>query len=35
MSASPARIVTEVPVARPRGTHTAEEIAAIRSEIAL
>jgi ABC-type nitrate/sulfonate/bicarbonate transport system ATPase subunit len=35
MSASPARVVAEVPVARPRGTHTAEEIAAIRSEIAL
>jgi NitT/TauT family transport system ATP-binding protein len=35
MSASPARIVAEVPVARPRGGHTAEEIAAIRSEIAL
>jgi ABC-type nitrate/sulfonate/bicarbonate transport system ATPase subunit len=34
MSASPARIVAEVPVPRPRGTHTTEEIAAIRNEVA-
>jgi NitT/TauT family transport system ATP-binding protein len=35
MSASPARIVAEVPVMRPRGTHSAEEIASIRKAIAL
>ena len=35
MSASPARIVAEVPVIRPRGTHSAEEIATIRKAIAL
>jgi NitT/TauT family transport system ATP-binding protein len=35
MSASPAQIVAAVPVARPRGNHSAEEIAAIRSAIAL
>jgi hypothetical protein len=35
MSASPARIVAEVPVMRPRGTHSAEEIAGIRKAIAL
>jgi NitT/TauT family transport system ATP-binding protein len=35
MSASPARIVAEVPVMRPRGTHSAEEIATIRKAIAL
>jgi ABC-type nitrate/sulfonate/bicarbonate transport system ATPase subunit len=34
MSASPARIVAEVPIARPRATHSAEEIAAIRKQIA-
>jgi ABC-type nitrate/sulfonate/bicarbonate transport system ATPase subunit len=34
LSGSPARIVATVPIARPRGTHSAEEIAAIRSEIA-
>jgi NitT/TauT family transport system ATP-binding protein len=34
MSASPARIVAEVPVMRPRAAHTAEEIAAIRNEVA-
>jgi ABC-type nitrate/sulfonate/bicarbonate transport system ATPase subunit len=34
MSASPARIVAEVPIARPRGTHSAEEIAAIRNQVA-
>jgi NitT/TauT family transport system ATP-binding protein len=35
MSASPARIVAEVPVMRPRGRHSAEEIAMIRKAIAL
>src|ERR1700738_4891838 len=35
MSGSPARIVAEVPIARPRGAHTAEEIAAIRHKITL
>jgi ABC-type nitrate/sulfonate/bicarbonate transport system ATPase subunit len=35
MSASPARIVAEVPVMRPRKAHSAEEIAAIRSKVAL
>jgi len=35
MSASPARIVAAVPVARPRGSHTPQEIAAIREAIAL
>jgi NitT/TauT family transport system ATP-binding protein len=35
MSASPARVVATVPVPRPRGIHTAEEIAAIRKAIAL
>jgi ABC-type nitrate/sulfonate/bicarbonate transport system ATPase subunit len=34
MSASPARIVAEVPVTRPRGIHSADEIAAIRNAIA-
>src|SRR5258708_924673 len=34
MSASPARVVSEVPIARPRAAHSAEEIAAIRREIA-
>jgi ABC-type nitrate/sulfonate/bicarbonate transport system ATPase subunit len=34
MSASPARIVAEVPIARPRGSHSAEEIAAIRNQVA-
>jgi ABC-type nitrate/sulfonate/bicarbonate transport system ATPase subunit len=34
MSASPARIVAEVPVMRPRKAHSAEEIAAIRRKIA-
>jgi ABC-type nitrate/sulfonate/bicarbonate transport system ATPase subunit len=34
MSASPARIVAEVPVMRPRKAHSAEEIAAIRKAIA-
>jgi NitT/TauT family transport system ATP-binding protein len=35
MSGSPARIVASVPVTRPRGSHSAEEIAAIREAIAL
>ena len=35
MSASPARVVSEVPIARPRAAHSAEEIAAIRNKIAL
>jgi sulfonate transport system ATP-binding protein len=35
MSASPARIVAEVPIMRPRGRHSAEEIATIRKAIAL
>jgi sulfonate transport system ATP-binding protein len=35
LSGSPARIVAEVPVMRPRGAHTAEEIAAIRHKITL
>jgi NitT/TauT family transport system ATP-binding protein len=34
LSASPARIVAVVPVTHPRGSHTAEEIAALRNEIA-
>src|ERR1700731_4655432 len=34
MSASPARIVAEVPVTRPRAAHSAEEIAAIRNQVA-
>jgi sulfonate transport system ATP-binding protein len=34
MSASPARIVAEVPIARPRGAHSAEEIAAILDQVA-
>jgi ABC-type nitrate/sulfonate/bicarbonate transport system ATPase subunit len=34
MSASPARIVAEVPVMRPRKAHSAEEIATIRGKIA-
>lgn len=34
LSASPAHVVAEVPVARPRETHTAEEVAKIREEIA-
>ncbi|HWF95458.1 MAG TPA: ATP-binding cassette domain-containing protein [Xanthobacteraceae bacterium] len=35
MSGGPARIVAAVPVTRPRGSHSAEEIAAIRNAIAL
>ncbi len=34
LSASPARVVAEVPVARPRAARTAEELAALRAEIA-
>jgi ABC-type nitrate/sulfonate/bicarbonate transport system ATPase subunit len=34
LSASPARIVATVPVAHPRGKHSAEEIAAIKAAIA-
>ena len=34
LSGSPARVVAEVEIARPRAAHTAEEIAAIRNEIA-
>src|SRR5260370_13889944 len=34
MSASPARIVTDVPITRPRGTHSTQEIAALRNAIA-
>ncbi|HEY6257864.1 MAG TPA: ATP-binding cassette domain-containing protein [Xanthobacteraceae bacterium] len=34
LSASPARIVATVPIARPREAHSAEEIAAIRNAIA-
>ncbi len=34
LSASPAHVVAQVPIARPRAPHTAEEMAAIRGEIA-
>jgi ABC-type nitrate/sulfonate/bicarbonate transport system ATPase subunit len=34
LSASPAHVVAEVPIARPRAPHSAEETAAIRSDIA-
>jgi ABC-type nitrate/sulfonate/bicarbonate transport system ATPase subunit len=34
LSASPARVIAEVPVKRPRAAHAAEEIRAMRSEIA-
>jgi len=34
LSPSPAHVVAEVPIARPRGPHTAEELAKIRVEIA-
>jgi ABC-type nitrate/sulfonate/bicarbonate transport system ATPase subunit len=34
LSASPARVVAEVPVARPRAARTAAELAALRDEIA-
>jgi NitT/TauT family transport system ATP-binding protein len=33
LSASPAHVVAEVPIGRPRGPHTAEEVAKIRGEI--
>jgi NitT/TauT family transport system ATP-binding protein len=34
LSVSPARVLAEVPVARPRSAHTADELAAMRAEIA-
>jgi NitT/TauT family transport system ATP-binding protein len=34
LSSSPARVVAEVPIARPRGSHSANERADIRAEIA-
>jgi NitT/TauT family transport system ATP-binding protein len=34
LSVSPARVLAEVPVVRPRGAHTADERAAMRAEIA-
>jgi ABC-type nitrate/sulfonate/bicarbonate transport system ATPase subunit len=34
LSASPAHVVAEVPIARPRSRHTTEEVAAIKDEIA-
>jgi NitT/TauT family transport system ATP-binding protein len=34
LSASPAHVIAEIPIARPRAPHTAEEVAAIRDEIA-
>jgi ABC-type nitrate/sulfonate/bicarbonate transport system ATPase subunit len=34
LSVSPARVLAEVPVARPRAAHTADEVAAAREEIA-
>jgi len=34
LSASPARVIAEIPVARPREKRTAEELAALRAEIA-
>jgi len=34
LSASPTRVIAELPVARPRGTRTAEELAAMRAEVA-
>jgi sulfonate transport system ATP-binding protein len=34
LSPSPAHVIAEVPIGRPRGTHTAEELAKIRGEIA-
>jgi NitT/TauT family transport system ATP-binding protein len=34
LSASPARVLAEVPVARPRTAHTPDELAAMRAEIA-
>jgi NitT/TauT family transport system ATP-binding protein len=35
LSGSPARVLAEVPIAKPRSGHTAEEITTIRDEIAL
>ncbi len=34
LSPSPAHVVAEIPIARPRAPHTAEEVAAIQGEIA-
>ena len=34
LSASPARVIAEIPVARPREKRTVEELAALRAEIA-
>ena len=34
LSASPARVLAEVPIERPRGTNTPEQLATIRAEIA-
>ena len=34
LSGSPARILADVPVARPRAAHTAAELAALRDKIA-
>ncbi len=34
LSSSPAHVVAEVPISRPRGPHTAEEVSKIRDEIA-
>jgi len=34
LSASPAQVIADVPIARPRGPHTGEELAKIRGEIA-
>jgi NitT/TauT family transport system ATP-binding protein len=34
LSVSPARVLADVPVVRPRGAHTADELAAMRAEIA-
>jgi ABC-type nitrate/sulfonate/bicarbonate transport system ATPase subunit len=34
LSPSPAHVIAEVPIGRPRGRHTAEEVAAIRGEVA-
>jgi NitT/TauT family transport system ATP-binding protein len=33
LSASPAHVIAELPIARPRGAHTAQERASIRAEI--
>ena len=34
LSASPARVIAEIPITRPREKHTAEELAALRAEVA-